>query len=110
MGLISLIEKHFGRQAIWKFKLLIAWALFICYQPESKAQVTATSDTFKTKYDDGETVEYVTVGSIMPYKVAPFNWGVLAQFMNPSIFKWWLNGNATGYHLLKSDGITPLTP
>jgi hypothetical protein len=28
--------------------------------------------------------------------------------MKPSIFKWWLNGNATGYKLLKADGITPL--
>jgi hypothetical protein len=75
----------------------------------ANAQITATSTTFTTKYSGGDEPEYVTVGSIMPYKVTPFNWGSLAPFMDPSIFKWWLNGNATGYTLLKSDGVTPLT-
>lgn len=73
------------------------------------SQVTTTSTLFTTKKDDPDSVEYVTVGSIMPYKVTPFNWGSLAAYMNPSIFKWWLNGNTTGYELLQSDGITPLT-
>lgn len=74
----------------------------------ANAQITATSTTFTTKYSGGEEPEYVTVGSIMPYKVTPFDWGSLAPFMDPSIFKWWLNGNATGYAMLKSDGVTPL--
>jgi hypothetical protein len=75
----------------------------------ANAQITATSDSFTTKYDNEGEPEYVTVGSIMPYKVTPFNWGSLAAFMNPSIYKWWLNGDATGYTLLKSNGVTPLT-
>jgi len=72
------------------------------------AQITTASSTFKTKITGGENPEYITVGSIMPYKVTPYNWGSLSPFMNPSIYKWWLNGNATGYVLLKKDGITAL--
>lgn len=74
----------------------------------ANAQTTATSDSYTTKYDNEEEPEYVTVGSIMPYKVSPFNWGSLRPFMSPSIFRWWLNGDATGYTLLKSDGVSPL--
>jgi hypothetical protein len=75
----------------------------------STAQITSTSAEFNTKKNAGDTVEYVTAGSVMPYKVTPYDWGSLSSFMNPSIFKWWLNGNATGYALLKKDGVTPLT-
>ena len=73
------------------------------------AQITAPSKVLTTKNSGADSVEYVTVGSIMPYSVTPFNWGTLSTYMNPSIFKWWLNGNATGYNLLKSDGLTPTT-
>lgn len=85
--------------------VLFIITLTIC---EANAQISATSNSFTTKYDNGEEPEYVIVGSIMPYKIAPYNWGSLAPFMDPSIFKWWLNGNATGYILLKNDGLTPL--
>lgn len=73
------------------------------------AQITSTSTLFNSKVDEDGEPEYVTVGSVMPYKVDPFNWGSLASFMNPSIFKWWLNGDASGYTLLRNDGITPLS-
>ena len=75
-----------------------------------ESQVTTKQTLFSTKKNSSDTIEYVTLGSIMPYKVSPFNWGSLASFMDPSIYKWWLNGNATGYNLLKPDGITPLNP
>lgn len=72
------------------------------------SQITSTSKVLTTKNSGTDSIEYVTVGSIMPYSVTPYNWGTLSSYMNPSIFKWWLNGNATGYNLLKSDGVTPL--
>ena len=84
-------------------------SLMVCTLMAS-SQVTTPSSIFTNKGNDQDSVEIVTVGSIMPYNISPFNWGSLKEIMNPSIFKWWLNGNANGYDLLKSDGITPLTP
>ena len=91
-----------------KTRIILACTTIALTISMANAQITTTSTTYTTKYDGGDDPEYVTVGSIMPYKITPFNWGSLTPFMNPSIFKWWMNGNATGYNLLKSDGIAPL--
>ncbi|HEY4788177.1 MAG TPA: gliding motility-associated C-terminal domain-containing protein [Bacteroidales bacterium] len=103
------MEKLHEKHKNWKLIKVLLWLLLLLCSAKSLAQVTATSGLFTSKKENGEDIEYVSIGSIMPYKVSPFNWGTLASFMNPSIFKWWLNGNTTGYELLKSDGITPLT-
>jgi len=91
-----------------KARIFLAYITLVLTTSMASAQVTTTSGVFITKFNGGDEPEYVTVGSIMPYKVTPYNWGTLAQYMNPSIYKWWLNGNATGYNLLKSDGTTIL--
>lgn len=72
------------------------------------AQLTNTSKEYHTGNDTEIDIEYATTGSTMPYKVAPFHWGPLQGLMKPSIFNWWLNGKASGYKLLKADGISPL--
>jgi hypothetical protein len=92
-----------------KLSIIMVGFMSILHVTTVTAQVTASSIRFNNKNNGGENPEYVTVGSIMPYKVSPYDWGSLSPFMDPSIFKWWLNGNATGYVLLKSDGITALT-
>jgi hypothetical protein len=93
-----------------KIKNTLAFLVIISFCSMASSQITTTSNIFTSKDKEQDSAEYVTVGSIMPYKVSPFNWGSLTPFMNPSIFKWWLNGNATGYNMLKSGGITPLVP
>lgn len=75
-----------------------------------RGQLTTNSNEYHQAGDDtAENIEYVTVGSIMPYKVSPCYLGYLPEIQNPSIFKWWLNGNQTGFELLKMDGLTPLS-
>lgn len=91
-----------------KTRIFLAYITLVLTISMANAQITTTSNVFITKFNGGVEPEYVTVGSIMPYKVTPYNWGTLAQYMNPSIYKWWLNGNAAGYNLLKSDGTTML--
>lgn len=92
-----------------KTRIILISTMLVMTVSTVHAQITSTSNLFNTKFDPGGEPEYVTVGSTMPYKVNSFNWGSLASFMDPSIFKWWLNGNATGYDLLKNDGVTPLS-
>lgn len=92
-----------------KISMTMIGLLVILNVATSTAQITSSSNKFNNKNNGGESPEYVTVGSIMPYKISPFDWGTLSSLMDPSIFKWWLNGNATGYTLLKSDGVTTLT-
>ena len=92
------MKKHFLLLGIF----ILESVLFV------NAQLTATSNEYQPNNDRDTLVEYATVGSIMPYKVSPFPSGALKDIFNPSLFKWWLNGNAIGYELLKIDGITPL--
>ncbi|HEX3006434.1 MAG TPA: hypothetical protein VHO90_02335, partial [Bacteroidales bacterium] len=73
-----------------------------------KAQLTTSSKEYQSAIEPDTDIDLVTVGSIMPYKVAPFNWKLYADIVEVPIYKWWLNGNATGYKLLKCDGATPL--
>jgi gliding motility-associated-like protein len=72
------------------------------------AQLTTASNEYQANNDNDTLMEYATVGSVMPYKVSPFGSGALKEIFAPSMFKWWLNGNATGYELLKIDGKVPL--
>lgn len=90
-------------------KVLILIGMISLASINVNAQLTNTSNEYHSANDTDGDIEYATKGSVMPYKVSPFNWGSLAEQMQPSMFKWWLNGNATGYKLLRADGITPLT-
>lgn len=89
---------------------ILGWILIHLSALTATAQLTTTSNDYRSNQNPGNEIEYATVGSVMPYKVSPCLLGYLPEIMNPSIFKWWLNGNATGYELLKIDGITPLKP
>lgn len=92
------MKKHFLLLGI----IILESVLFV------NAQLTTSSNEYQANNDRDTLMEYVTVGSVMPYKVTPFPSGALKEIFHPSIFKWWLNGNATGYELLKIDGKTPL--
>jgi hypothetical protein len=53
-----------------------------------------------------EDMDYVTVGSTMPYEVTGFDWGTLSGVVTP-LFNWSVTGTGTS-NLYKADGSTSL--
>jgi hypothetical protein len=85
-------------------------AIFFLNVTALNAQVTAPSTAkFTSKNTLGEDPDSVTVGSVMPYMTHTTNWGILKAYMDPSTFKWNIDGSAGEYKLLQSDGKTDLT-
>lgn len=76
----------------------------------SIAQVTGTGTLIAKTAGAPDNVDYVTVGSVVPYKVTPYNWLGLAASMNASSFQWAMTTGVSGtdWTLYKADGTTAL--